>query len=412
MTREITQNPIEECLPALFHDGPPVVIFALTAIAEVILRACRDSGIEVAAFADSKEEKTRVPHFDLDVIQRNRLPERFPEARILIATPDFASATDQLLELGYDDIYSAASLLRTFNWDRHSSFKASKSFLRSQTAVYLLSHDSNFNPERLFLRSIDIVITERCSLKCRNCSNLMQYYTEPGHSDHARILAAAERLGQAVDAIGEFRIIGGEPLMNPNWHLIAKDLGKRISCSNLVVYTNGTIVPDNRVLEDIRGEGITFSITDYGALSKKCNDLIAKLKKFDIGYNRVTPEGWVDCAGIAMHDRTDKERRDVFAGCCVKILWTMMHGKLYRCPFSANLDALRAIPDADGDYVDLLDDSPVHLLKSNIQRLNSVDTLKSCDWCNGRYYDSPAIFLPAIQTPTPLVYMRYERNGK
>ena len=31
----------------------------------------------------------------------------------------------------------------------------------------------------LNLKAMDIVVTERCSMKCRDCSNLMQYYVKP-----------------------------------------------------------------------------------------------------------------------------------------------------------------------------------------------------------------------------------------
>ena len=32
------------------------------------------------------------------------------------------------------------------------------------------------NDESLHLKCIDIVVTEKCSMKCKDCSNLMQYY--------------------------------------------------------------------------------------------------------------------------------------------------------------------------------------------------------------------------------------------
>ena len=33
---------------------------------------------------------------------------------------------------------------------------------------------------------MDVVITERCSLKCKDCANLMQYYEKPQNSDLER----------------------------------------------------------------------------------------------------------------------------------------------------------------------------------------------------------------------------------
>ena len=37
--------------------------------------------------------------------------------------------------------------------------------------------------DKLNLKTIDIQVTERCSLKCKDCSNLMQYYERPQNSE-------------------------------------------------------------------------------------------------------------------------------------------------------------------------------------------------------------------------------------
>ena len=33
-----------------------------------------------------------------------------------------------------------------------------------------------FDQSKTYLRSLDIVITTKCSMKCESCANLMQYY--------------------------------------------------------------------------------------------------------------------------------------------------------------------------------------------------------------------------------------------
>lgn len=37
--------------------------------------------------------------------------------------------------------------------------------------------------DAVILNSIDFIVTERCSLRCRDCSNLMQYYKNPVDED-------------------------------------------------------------------------------------------------------------------------------------------------------------------------------------------------------------------------------------
>ena len=63
---------------------------------------------------------------------------------------------------------------------------------------------------------MDIVITTKCSMKCESCANLMQYYKSASSTDE-KILESVKKVSDNVDHISEYRIIGGEPLMNKNW---------------------------------------------------------------------------------------------------------------------------------------------------------------------------------------------------
>ena len=58
-------------------------------------------------------------------------------------------------------------------------------------------------------------------------------------------------------------------------------------------------------------------------------------------------------SNIRHHKRTNSELEEVFKQCCVKYLYTLLHGKLYRCPFIANAANLKAIPDNPANYVEL-----------------------------------------------------------
>ena len=80
-----------------------------------------------------------------------------------------------------------------------------------------------FDQSKTYLRSLDIVITTKCSMKCESCANLMQYYKNAASTDE-RILEAVKKVSDNVDHISEYRIIGGEPLMNKNWAKITRSI--------------------------------------------------------------------------------------------------------------------------------------------------------------------------------------------
>jgi molybdenum cofactor biosynthesis enzyme MoaA len=61
---------------------------------------------------------------------------------------------------------------------------------------------------------MDVVISERCSLKCVDCSNLMQFYESPQDISFNEILRDFDALLERVNHIYEIRLIGGELFMN------------------------------------------------------------------------------------------------------------------------------------------------------------------------------------------------------
>ena len=94
----------------------------------------------------------------------------------------------------------------------------------SRVSVYKKTHEFYFDDNKNYMRSLDIMVTTKCSLKCKNCSNLMQYYKNPNNTSHDEILNALKVIDKAVDEISEYRIIGGEPMMNKDWANIVKSI--------------------------------------------------------------------------------------------------------------------------------------------------------------------------------------------
>jgi hypothetical protein len=80
-----------------------------------------------------------------------------------------------------------------------------------------------------------------------------------------------------------------------------------------------------------------------------------------------------------------------------------LHGKLYRCPFSANAANLNAIPYDETDIVDLSDENiSIEELKIKIKELTyDKKSLMACNYCHGRDYSTPIIDA-AIQTEKPI----------
>ena len=86
---------------------------------------------------------------------------------------------------------------------------------------------------------------------------------------------------------------------------------------------------------------------------------------------------------------------------------SLLHGNLYRCPFSANGTNLGAIPFDTNDIVDITDEnvSIQELKKSIIDLYQNKQYLTACSYCYGRDYSSTTI-PAALQVKRPLEYKK------
>ena len=375
------------CIESLKKTGAPIIIVTAVEEAEAIAYACRDNGITVTAFCDSEKRITENLFCGLEVIHTPTLPQRYPKARFIIASQHIPDCVEQLTGLGYgeSEYYSILELLKNFDVKKHQ-YRISQSYMSSRLAVCRKTHEFYFDEEKVYMRSLDVMVTTKCSLKCTYCSNLMQYYVDPKDTENDEVFSALDLVHANVDHISEYRVIGGEPLMNKGWADIVNGISKINTEARIDIYTNATISPKDEQLKSFQGKNINFIITDYAELSYNIDTMIKKLVKYNISFNRQQNARWIDCSSIRHHKRSVSQLEEVFKQCCVKYVYTLLEGKLYRCPFIANAANLNAIPDNPANYVNLL--SEQNNIKQKIRRLvKTVNFFPACDFCDGRPYD-------------------------
>lgn len=385
-----------------------MIIFGAAVIGEATLYACRERGIPVECFVD---HRIVGPFMNLPVLILKQAAERYPKADYCLTSPNIADMIAPLEGIGDPIWQSCGAFLKDFDISgiEFQSINGSNRASRYTTehVKYLIRtclhhHENYMHPERLTVQSIDLIITERCSMKCRDCGNLMQYYERPENADLDEMLATIDRMSKLMDEIYEVRVIGGEPFMNKEIHLVVEKLTSKENVTKVSIFTNATIVPREYQWATLQHEKVRFFITDYDALSRNIGPLIAQLKARNIAFVSEKANGWTDCSALDKHNRTWDEQAAIWQACCAKNLATLHDGKLYRCPFSANADALRAVPDYAGDYL-VVAESSREQIRSFLRDKPFINT---CDHCNGRSYGD-AVIMPAIQTKVPMKYHKY-----
>jgi len=372
---------IEDSIDGLRNTTDPIIIYALTDEAEAIANACKEKGIQITAFCDNEIRKTKNMYWGLEVIFTPNLPKKFPKAKFIIAHQSLDDCAEQLTDFGYSDFYSPINILKDYNVKNYS-YLISESYMQNKINNIIKLNELYFDKSKTYVRSVDVVITTKCSMNCESCANLMQYYVNAKNTDEA-VLEAVKNLSKNVDHISEYRVIGGEPLMNKKWAEITNGIIEQDPTRTVYVYTNATICPKEDQLKSFNGKNIHFFITDYDELSRNMSKTVEALEKNNVPY-KIRPAGnWVDCSRIRKHNRSNERLKQVFKECCAKELFTLISGKFFTCPFIANAAELKAIPDNKADYVDLLSGEPN--MRQKLTRLINKETFfPACDFCDGR----------------------------
>ena len=390
-----------------------MMIFGAGVIGEATLHACKANGIHIDAFVD---DRINGPLLGVRVLKTQELKSWPFENKFYLTSPNISDMIVPLEKARFNNWCSCGEVLRDFDISgiefqsingSNESSKYSTEHVKYLIATCLHHHDNYLHPERLTVQSVDLMITEKCSMKCRDCSNLMQYYEHPENADMAEMLAMIDGLCDKMDEIYEFRVIGGEPFMHKELHTVVSHVCAKTNVLKVSIFTNATIVPRDHQWDALRHEKVYFFITDYDTLSRNIRPLVAALEERKIAYVSEKANGWTDCASLEKHNRTKEQNEALWTACCAKNLATLADGRLYRCPFAANAAKLGAVPDYTGDYL-AVDGASRDQIRSFLRDKTMIDT---CDHCNGRSYDAPVI-KAGIQTKVPLKYVRYAHGAQ
>lgn len=397
-------------IESLRGEFTPIIIFGAGIIGEILFHACRAAGIKIDCFCDDKVTGSLC---GLKILHTSELTAKYQDAVFFLTSANIKDMVDRLKDLEYSKWHSCGMLLRDFDLSEvdWGASAYSVDHMKYLVSTCMLAHDNYMSPDKLTVQSVDIIITERCSLKCRDCSNLMQYYQRPKNSSLEEMLRTIDVFCSYMDGVYEFRVIGGEPFMNKDIHLVVNKLIDQPKVQKIAIYTNGTILPREAQISSLQNSKVSLFITDYDHLSKNLNELIQELQCNGIAFYVEKANGWTDCASLHKHNRTVQQQEAVFKECCAKNLATLSDGKLYRCPFAANAVKLEAVLDYTGDYINFLEIPLSSMGATEIKKqirsfLVEKTYLEICDYCNGRAYGAPVI-TPAIQVVKPLEYKKY-----
>jgi len=392
----------------------PKIIWGAGSVGSQIYSACQKAGIDIDAFCDHDPEKIGKNINGIKILHTMDIPDKYPNAEMIMTMNRIVEAIDELKSLNLtrwhlggllfdiDEILQNCSNTYAYSDDHYALQICS-----------ITHHILNQKDEDFLLGSLDCVITERCSLKCRDCGNLMQYYTQPVDYNIESVIFELKTLMQYVDRLFELRLIGGDVFMHRDWDLILSYALSEPKIDRITFYTNGTLIPQSKKMPLLSNKRVMLQISDYGKRSNNLKKLIQLCEKNHVWYHATPIDKWNACSTISRHYRNKEENDTLFHGCCVKDVVTLQQGKLFRCPYASNAFHLGAVEDNPQDYFDVMNPPPFLPTIKNVRMqlktyLGSQCAIPICDYCVGRI---PGVNeIPANeQTKKPLPYERIKK---
>ena len=241
---------------------------------------------------------------------------------------------------------------------------------------------------------LDVVITECCTLRCRDCSNLMQYYHKPENLDAEEMVTCLRRLLASVK-VNQLKLLGGEPFVCQKsliriLEYLRDETDGRVN--EIDIITNGTIVPSEETLNTVtKDPRIKIVFSNYGELSSRLEELSSICDNKGIRYEIVNDDFWWDFGDLRIRDEKQSKTQHRYDGCYSRRLCTTLYrGKLYICPRQAHAINLGIIPEVKDEIVDVKDplfDDPSALHKAVdilIDRRECISTCKRCGCDSGK----------------------------
>ncbi len=248
------------------------------------------------------------------------------------------------------------------------------------TKHIILYPKKNLHPRKLYIPYVELVVTTKCTLRCKNCANLMHRYESPYDVDFDTIIKSIDKITACCSEISIFRILGGEPFCNKNLKYIINRIPKP-KVRHIVIVTNGTILPNDMELVDIiKKKNVLVEISDYSNYSYKKYEIINFFNENAIDYRINRASFWYDYGELKNYNRPENELKSQFTNCKI-ICRSILNGCLYYCPRAAHGYDLGVIKRNQGEYVNLLKNSDRKNKKEVAKLLKRKYNIEACKYC-------------------------------
>lgn len=179
---------------------------------------------------------------------------------------------------------------------------------------------------------IAVIVTTRCTLKCRKCASLIPYFEKQEDINYKEIIEDIKAIEKQVDRIYCLELVGGEPFLHPDLDIMLKYLKKSEKIGVIEITTNAVVKISEKVLVELKDPKVIVKISVYGFNKKSIIEMINIFKQMSIKYQILRQEQWWDFGQPKDYKRSSSEINRNFYKCFASSLCRGLYkGKLMIC---------------------------------------------------------------------------------
>ncbi len=261
---------------------------------------------------------------------------------------------------------------------------------------------------RCVLSKIDTVITSRCTLKCQNCNMFIGHAMASEDMSLESLKRNFDVFFKSVDFVYEYTLLGGEPFLHTCLVDIITYLGEtygaRIGLINII--SNGTIVPDEEVVNILKKYGVTVHISDYTCsvpYEKKIRMLVKNLTESGINHYVIPNNVWKDVVYPDMTYSCYNPKRHMIL--CGHSTHSVNNGKIYWCDPAFAAEYFTGFKGKNDDSLDLESnrknnsqyEASLNVLRYILGDVNERGYMSFCEKCAGVGSDNDRVVKAGVQ---------------
>ena len=377
-----------------------IIIYGAGRVAKVTAEKLLSLDIHFLYFAITERKNNPYQILGAPVVCVDELMEYANSSIVIIATLEKTqpSIYDKLVSMGFETIYRMEDSLY-YDWIKENHFNQDSyklNYLHRYIEPYAeiveeLCKNSHMDEEQIQKCVLDavknleqgevglarlvVVLGTKCSLRCKDCNNLMPHFKPQKDLNEDLIIHSLDKITKEVNSILKCELIGGEPFLSKNFERVMDyAIGNEV-IKSVEVTTNGTILPNEKQISLLKNKKVLVRISDYGVLVDK-NKLIQCCENHGIKYMVLEMGDWIAPGGVECRNKSKEELRREYKRCSTGYFCKALYeNKIFNCTRAASLYALKYMSEPEFIDVEVC-------TAAEIKEFLLKDFSEACNYCD------------------------------